>query len=1212
MEKKNLRLGFLIFCFLTLAIAIQADFSLEKDRGQIKVEANPQVTQEVVEQLDEKFIVLSDENAEMSGIVGQALLPTYTQLVSLPNTGNYKIKNLTYQEEIIELDYKLLPSGEPKDINQEYYRRNKFTPAQIVQVSSPSIMRGNRFSQISINPVQYNPSQNKIKIYRNITFDLVLDNSDKTNEMSIRSNRTGKAFDNICKSNLWGWEEDRNLEVEPELYLFICPDNMIETLQPLVDWKRQLGFKTVVTAKSEIGNNNNAIKDYIQQAYDEWEIAPTYVVLVGDESGPISIPSFFIAGYLSPNDVTDHEYALLEGDDYFPDVMIGRLSCRSEMELATIVTKILVYEKEPITDIDWFTRALMLSVVDSWSSYYSGRETVIAAGNKLLDFTYTVIDTFISPYQNSTTQLKNMINQGATLINYRGFGSPYYWSGGYGNMMEISDISSLNNGTLLPMVTSIVCGGGNFAYNEFPTCFGEKWLNAGTPSNPKGAIAFIGPSEHDTKTQFNNTNDLGIYNGIAYEGIYGTSEMMLRGKMALYNSFPGCHEMDGINDALDSDKFYFYVYNLLGDPGLKIWTDNPKLMSIEGDLEINETINNISLIVDSEDPEGTLIALTSDEELISSAIADANGNVNLIFPYLSAGSYNITASKYGYIPEITNLQVTASANIEIQSVELGECFNGNDVSANITFHNKSDEAIEDVSVSLDCDDEYISTNPSPETFNISAGGDYLFQTDFVIGDAWHNNEVYNLKINVSYGTENYEFIHQFIVKSPEFSFSDIEITDQDFLEYGIDNEFNIEFTNTGTVSSDDVVVELSAISENCVVSSNTVNYNAISAGESAVGLNNFVVNINADVFEGENIYLQARILDEDDIISSCSFEIPVGDISEETPTYGACGYYAIESSDIGNFDAPEYNWINISPNEGGQGEEPEYVHTTADGKVGWFTLPFNFIYFDQSYDAITVSTEGYLSMGKDELVFFRNRTIPDGVGPKAMIAPFWDNLRNGDIYAYYDSEHHYFVITWEDFLNNSYQTEEFQVILFDPDYYSSETENGIILFQYKEVSNNDSYENYATIGIENDTQTAGLLLSYANIYPETMHQIQDETAILITTGDFTQLDIDDNELAEYDYKLRNYPNPIYLGKNEGITKLCYNLPQNYSDGSLSLEIYNIKGQRVWDKVITQADANYLLWDATDNAGKKVSSGVYLYKLESNNKILDSNKLLLMK
>ena len=89
MDKEKLR--FLIICFLILAVNISANFSLEGNRGHIKVEANPQVIQEVVEQLGEKFIILSDDNAEMSGIVGQALLPTYTQLISLPNSGNYKI-----------------------------------------------------------------------------------------------------------------------------------------------------------------------------------------------------------------------------------------------------------------------------------------------------------------------------------------------------------------------------------------------------------------------------------------------------------------------------------------------------------------------------------------------------------------------------------------------------------------------------------------------------------------------------------------------------------------------------------------------------------------------------------------------------------------------------------------------------------------------------------------------------------------------------------------------------------------------------------------------------------------------------------------------------------------------------------------------------------------------------------------------------------------
>ena len=122
----------------------------------------------------------------------------------------------------------------------------------------------------------------------------------------------------------------------------------------------------------------------------------------------------------------------------------------------------------------------------------------------------------------------NMINNGASLINYRGSGGSWIgWSGDHaGDMLTINNLNyNIHNGDKLPLVTSIVCAGGDFAVQN---CFGEVWLQTGTPTNPKGAIGFIGPSEHDTKTWFNNANDLGIYQGFTQEGINQCAAMMLQ------------------------------------------------------------------------------------------------------------------------------------------------------------------------------------------------------------------------------------------------------------------------------------------------------------------------------------------------------------------------------------------------------------------------------------------------------------------------------------------------------------------------------------------------------------------------------------------------------------------------------------------------------------------------------------------------------------
>ncbi|MCK4694993.1 MAG: T9SS type A sorting domain-containing protein, partial [Candidatus Cloacimonetes bacterium] len=73
----------------------------------------------------------------------------------------------------------------------------------------------------------------------------------------------------------------------------------------------------------------------------------------------------------------------------------------------------------------------------------------------------------------------------------------------------------------------------------------------------------------------------------------------------------------------------------------------------------------------------------------------------------------------------------------------------------------------------------------------------------------------------------------------------------------------------------------------------------------------------------------------------------------------------------------------------------------------------------------------------------------------------------------------------------------------------------------------------------------------------------------------------------------------------------YQLPE---DIDVELIIYNIKGQFV--KVLVNdfqnAGEHSFIWDGTDQYRNPVSSGVYLYRLKSDEGVLMSKKMLLLK
>ncbi len=94
--------------------------------------------------------------------------------------------------------------------------------------------------------------------------------------------------------------------------------------------------------------------------------------------------------------------------------------------------------------------------------------------------------------------------------------------------------------------------------------------------------------------------------------------------------------------------------------------------------------------------------------------------------------------------------------------------------------------------------------------------------------------------------------------------------------------------------------------------------------------------------------------------------------------------------------------------------------------------------------------------------------------------------------------------------------------------------------------------------------------------------------------------------------LQNYPNPFNLSKPTGgrpLTTIGYYLP---GESEVVLKVYTVFGREV--KTIVEGDqsAGYQSapWDGTNNDGQTVSSGVYLYRLQANDKVQGSRMLVL--
>ena len=102
--------------------------------------------------------------------------------------------------------------------------------------------------------------------------------------------------------------------------------------------------------------------------------------------------------------------------------------------------------------------------------------------------------------------------------------------------------------------------------------------------------------------------------------------------------------------------------------------------------------------------------------------------------------------------------------------------------------------------------------------------------------------------------------------------------------------------------------------------------------------------------------------------------------------------------------------------------------------------------------------------------------------------------------------------------------------------------------------------------------------------------------------------VSSNQTIDYPviFKLNNcYPNPF-----NPVTTLRYDLPEN---GLVNITVYDMLGREVKTLVNRTQDAGYksVIWDATNDYGKPVSAGIYLYQIQVGD-YMQTKKMVLLK
>ncbi len=437
-------------------------------------------------------------------------------------------------------------------------------PSSAAQLVNTYVVRGHQVAQFQFWPVQYNIDLGTVEIFEEITLRISITGTDSRAVTDNLTAYTSDAFETLLSSSILNYSEPVKVEsdraIGGEGYLIIAPDAFIASLSSLVDLKEYQGFSVTVAGLSATGTTPNSIKAYIQNAYNNWSVPPTYVLLIGDiDNGTNTMPAFTGT---SSNTATDLYYGTVDGTDWVPDIFVGRLPAKTTDQLATMISNLNAYNNLTGSE-GWVKKSAFLATNDStyWNFAEATQNYVIsnltqprgytgiypsnpqAGGDKLYAYTYSA----------GTANVTSSINNNRVLVSYTGHGSTLSWGGPSFSQTNIRSITSTG---VFSVVTSFACLTGNYAITE---SFGETWM---LQSN-KGAIAFIGSSANTYWTpddMMERAMMNSLYSGADAANVVGS--FTYAGLMAIEASRPGTGTAQSL--------YYWEAYNILGDPSLEM------------------------------------------------------------------------------------------------------------------------------------------------------------------------------------------------------------------------------------------------------------------------------------------------------------------------------------------------------------------------------------------------------------------------------------------------------------------------------------------------------------------------------------------------------------------------------------------------------------------------------------------------------------------
>jgi PKD repeat protein len=852
------------------------------------------------------------ENLELPGHflpnnAGSPNLPGSGRYIAIPQGAEATLKIVSYRSETLN-NVNLAPSFRiPWDTevgpleykkNESIYSANKFFPEEPVVLSKKDEIRGIDVAMVGVTPFHYNPVTKQLIVYHDLKIEISFTGGTGHFGNDRLRNRW---WDPMLSDMLLNYESLPKMDYNKSFqstddtgceYLIITPNDteFQQWADSIMKFRTTQGIFTNVVTLGEVGGNTaSIIENYIDNAYNTWDIVPVACLLLGDYGTNAS--NSIISPLWDNYCVSDNIYADVNNND-LPDIVFARITAQDEIQLQVMVSKFLNYEKtppisasfyeHPITSLGWETESwfqICSEVIGGYwmevqektpvriNEIYSGTPGSVwsTAAN-----TQTVVDYFgptglgYIPAQPSELggwtggtagTITTAINNGTFMVQHRDHGIEMGWlQPEYTNI----NINSLVN-TDLTFVWSVNSLTGKFNFGS--EVFAEKFHRYTHKDENSGCFGINAASE----ITYSFVSDVYVWG--AYDNMwtdfmpdYGSTPEP-RGVLPAFACAAGkyfLHQSNWPSNANNKEATY-HLFHHHGDAFTTVYSEVPQNLTVSHNpfLYMGETTFEVTADIDA------LIALSVNGVLIGRATG-TGAPVTINIPVQAPpDQVLVTVTKQNYYRYESYADVLPSTGpyVVYENIDLNDgSGNGNGIMetsesilASITIKNIGVEDATNVTVTIVTADPYITITDDNAAYGTIVAGATAVVTD---GFSWEvsNNipDLHNVifELTASDGTLTWNSSLSIVAHAPLIEFGTLLIDDyignfNGRLDPGETAFLIFPTFNNGSYIAFDAIASLSCSSGFITLVNTTFDFNDIGAQLMEEAMFNVTVSANA-------------------------------------------------------------------------------------------------------------------------------------------------------------------------------------------------------------------------------------------------------------------------------------------------------------------------------------------------------------------------------